>query len=350
MTDQGVTFLFVMGAIALIAVVAFVIYLVNGRRGVEGSSTAEVSGKSSRVIWFEYVIAAVALTVIIAVGIILLFHIYPDGELARSGWRKDTRSDVFLSIMLLAIGGALVSFIIGVFIRRSNSTEPTLSREPESISADGAHKLASGSGIVGLLCILVGFLVFVWIAVGRPEQYQLMHHLLYPATFAVALVLVFDKATRVWSIKQPGETFREWVFCDAIVFLLFLAFLNLIQHADGETYVSIFWDVIHIAAFFLVFWLIDRRVTRYRFLVGYLYLALVPVLLWIWKMVQEQPAGAESGWWDSVWPFFFLGVIFGVIELIALVATRGTQRQAAGGLRDALFVALYGILLISVAA
>ena len=37
-----------------------------------------------------------------------------------------------------------------------------------------------------------------------------MVHLIYPAALGVALVLLFDKATRGWSAKGGGDTAREW--------------------------------------------------------------------------------------------------------------------------------------------
>ena len=165
----------------------------------------------------------------------------------------------------------------------------------------------------------------------------------------MALVLLFDKATREWSIKRSGETLREWAFCDAMVFFLFLAFLNVVQHGDGATYRGLFWDVVNIVGFFVVFWMVDRRATRYRFLVAYVYFTLMPLLLLVWRTVQAYEVLPDSSWWDSIWPFFFLGLIFTLIEVMVLIGTRGSGKQGAGGVRDVLFLVIYGILLVSVA-
>ena len=129
---------------------------------------------------------------------------------------------------------------------------------------------------------------------------------------------MFDKATRAWSIKAKGEPFREWVFCDAAVFLVFLGFLNLIQYAAAESYSALFWDLLNLVLFFFVFWLVDRKVTRYRFLVAYGYFFAAPILLYIWQWVHAVEDIVETvAWWSSVWPFVVLAIVFMVIEIIA---------------------------------
>jgi len=84
-------------------------------------------------------------------------------------------------------------------------------------------------------------------------------------------------------------------------------------------------------------------------IVGYVYFTLVPLLLLVWRTAQGHEVLPESSWWESVWPFFFVGLIFTLIEVMVLIGTRSSGRQGAGGVRDVLFVVIYGILLLSVA-
>ena len=346
---QSIAFVFVMGGVAVIAVLAFIAYLLMRQPNSRARATDDVAREGKRLLWMEYLLAIVVLLVVVVGGITLVIQTYPEAGAVQSGWRVDSRSHVFLTIMGVSVVVALLAFVIGVFVRwpkkpRIDSVSKRGIDDPAS-----ATETSAGAGILGLLCLFVALLLLNWVAVERVDQYRLILHLLYPATLGVALVLLFDKATRDWSIKQPGEALREWVFCDLMVFFLFLAFLNVVRHGDGDTYSALFWDVVNIVAFFLVFWVLDRRVTRYRFLVGYVYFTLVPLLLLIWRTVQGHEVLAESSWWESVWPFFLVGLIFALIEVMVLIGTRSSGRQGAGGVRDVLFVVIYGMLLLSVA-
>ena len=346
---QSIAFVFVMGGIAVIAVLAFIAYLLMRQPNSRARATDDVAREGKRLLWMEYLLAIVVLLVVVVGGITLVIQTYSEAGAVQSGWRADSRSHVFLTIMGVSVVVALLAFVIGVFVRwpkkpRIDSVSKRGIDDPTSTTETSA-----GAGILGLLCLFVALLLLNWVAVERADQYRLILHLLYPATLGVALVLLFDKATRDWSIKQPGEALREWVFCDLMVFFLFLAFLNVVRHGDGDTYSALFWDVVNIVAFFLVFWVLDRKVTRYRFLVGYVYFTLVPLLLLIWRTVQGHEVLAESSWWESVWPFFLVGLIFALIEVMVLIGTRSSGRQGAGGVRDVLFVVIYGILLLSVA-
>ena len=107
--------------------------------------------------------------------------------------------------------------------------------------------------------------------------------------------------------------------------------------------------MLHLAAFFLVFWLLDRRLTRLRFLAAYLYLMLLPILLLIWRAMQGVPAAKDADWWEH--------------DLAAVLPRRrlfrpGTDRryrverprdkQAVPAIKDGhLYVVLVGITLIS---
>jgi hypothetical protein len=167
--------------------------------------------------------------------------------------------------------------------------------------------------------------------------------LVYPAAMGVALVLLLDKAARSWGSKNGVEAFREWLFCDLLIFLLVLAFLNLRSVAKPDAYSSSFWDILNVVLFFAAFWTIDRSSARGRFLLGYGYLVILPLLLLIWDL--SQGVAAANSWWASIWPFVILAAAFFVLEAIALVAS-AAQRQILPLFKDALFVVLYAVLLI----
>ena len=347
METQPLTFILVMAALALIGVVVFVVYLVV--RNKEGLSVHATSGSvpSSGQRWFEYLLAVLALIALVVAVIVVIVFLYPSGIALETTWRGETRSMVFLMAMLVVGLGALVAFVIGMFARRRTRVPVAQTESGSASSASDPVETPAGTRLLGLLVLVAAFLVLNWVYVDTIGQYRLMASLIYPAVLGVALVLLFDKATRAWSIKAKGEPFREWVFCDAAVFLIFLGFLNLIQFAVAESYNALFWDLLNLVLFFFVFWLVDRKVTRYRFLVAYAYFVLAPVLLYVWQLVHTVEDVVETvAWWSSVWPFVILAIIFMVIEIIALIATRGSQKQGGGAVRDTVFIVLYGILLL----
>ena len=104
--------------------------------------------------------------------------------------------------------------------------------------------------------------------------------------------------------------------------------------------------MVHIAAFFFVFWCLDRTSMRGRFLVGFGYLTLLPLLLVLWRWVQEIEAPAETAWWSTVWPVFFLALAFFVLEIISLLVLRDNRGHVVPAVKDTLFVVLYAIFLI----
>ena len=350
METQPLTFILVMAALALIGVAVFVIYLVV--RNKEGLSVGTLSEgvPSSGQRWFEYLLAVLALVGLVVAVIVVIVFLYPSGIALETAWRGETRSMVFLVAMLIIGLGALVAFVIGMFTRRRIGSPAFGPEGALPSSMPDTVETPAGTRLLGLLVLVVAFLVLNWVYGDTIGQYRLMVGLVYPAVLGVALVLLFDKATRAWSIKAKGEPFREWVFCDAAVFLIFLGFVNLIQFAVAESYNALFWDLLNLVLFFFVFWLVDRKVTRYRFLVAYAYFVLAPVLLYIWQLVHTVEDVVETvAWWSSVWPFVILAIIFIVIEIIALIATRGSQRQGGGAVRDTVFIVLYGILLLGAA-
>jgi hypothetical protein len=342
--QRAAVFVEVMAAIAAVAVVAFVIFLIAGyaRRGREGGAEGHDSARAAR--WFQ-VLLAVALVVAV-VGLFvwqLWFGAQP--EPAAADWRAGDRSLIFFVIMAALGALALLAFLIFLVARARPAPKPAAA-SPDAAAAEPGVETPSATRLLGLLLLGLAFLLLNWIALSPEAQYGLMLRLVYPAALAVALVLLFDKATRAWSVKGAAETVREWLLCDGLVFLLILGFLNLAGAAAGESYGAMFWDFLFVALFFVTFWLLDRKLTRYRFLVAYGYLILAPILLLIWRLFQEWAAPVGLSWWGTIWPFFFLAVIFFVLEIIALVATREADRHLVPAIKDAVFVALYGVLLI----
>ena len=122
--------------------------------------------------------------------------------------------------------------------------------------------------------------------------------------------------------------------------------VNLLNVTDPATYAGMLWDMIHVAAFLLVLWITDRKTARLRFLLVHAYLIALPILLLIWQsqMGVETPEGIN--WWETIWPFFFLAIIFFVVELIIQIATPRDGGHGIGTLKDVVFLALYVIFLI----
>ena len=95
--------------------------------------------------------------------------------------------------------------------------------------------------------------------------------------------------------------------------------------------------------FFIAFWVIDRTAARGRFLIGYGYLVVLPVLLLIWQTLLG--IAAPASWWASLWPFLILAGVFFILEAVTLVASAG-ERQTLPAVKDTVFVVLYAVLLI----
>ena len=76
---------------------------------------------------------------------------------------------------------------------------------------------------------------------------------------------------------------------------------------------------------------------------------LMPILLMIWRIVLAVPEPEPQAWsfWSSIWPFFILGIIFFVLEIISLVAMGENEQQTVPAIKDGLFVVIYAILLLS---
>ena len=355
MEDRSVAFLEIMIGIAVAAVIAFLILLTTVRaRRAQGQdepsshrSARHQDAASLRSRWPQLLLA-VAFLVVVTLIVLWQFPPFGGSGAAESTWRTQPNALVFFIVMLAAGGLGLLAFLFYVFMRAQPPTTIAGAEAAVSPKATEAAGFASPAGtrLLGLLLLAFAFLLLNWIYVPRPLQYSMVLQLVYPAALAVALVLMFDKATRSWSAKNSGESFREWLLCDVVVFLLVLGFLNLLEAKSGEKYASMTWDVLHVVLFFGVFWLLDRTSVRLRFLSAYAYLTGMPILLLIWREAQGIAAPAEQGWWSTIWPVFFLGVIFFVLELIAVIASRDRSKQTLPAAKDLLFVVLLAVLLI----
>ena len=385
MANQQIDFLLIMGAIAVVGIAAFLILLV-ARSSISAPADDGEGGRQTYVPrWYEFVLGFIALLV---VTIVLVLQILPDAppvvpeaptetvaetdaeasaeagteadaeaqppaEADPADWRTGSRGHGFFIVMMVLGGLAFIAFLILLFSRILRAgpeprPAPAAPTHTESAEPTGRHT-SSPLRLIGLLAFIVIVLILNWTALDRATQQAVMLSLLYPATLAVALVLLFDKASRSWSVKGAGETVREWMFCDAIVLLLILGYLNLRGFVPGEeqSYGAMFWDMVHIAAFFLIFWVVDRTTARLRFLLAYGVITLLPILLLIWRVVLGVVAPEGQSWWETIWPVFLLALIFFVLEIILLIASRDTERHGIGGAKDAIFFILYGIALLS---
>jgi len=347
MDSRSAIFLQVMIGVAVVGLVGFLVVLIG--RYLRGPLAAgkQGGGLAVRARWPELLLALVAA---LAVALIVIWQFPPiDGAApAAKSWRTEPRTLVFFIVMLAAAGAGLLAFLIYLFARpQAPPASATASEEAQAAAAEPAQHVTPAAGrLLGLLLLGIAILLLGWIAVPKAQQYGMMLYMVYPASFAVALVMLFDKATRSWSIKPAAATMREWLQCDAITFLLVLAFLKLLATNAGAKYAAMHWDLLHIAAFFFVFWLLDRTTSRLRFLIAYAYFIALPILLLIWQSAQAIAAPKDAGFWDGVWPFFGLAVIFFVLEIFVLAARRGPETSVLPALKDTVFVVAYGVLLL----
>ncbi len=342
MDSRSLAFVEAMIGIGVVGLLAFAIFFIARlARGEAGEATGPR--------WIGVTLAVVLLVGVVAVAVWRAAPLLGLSE--ESGdWRDQSGTLVFLLIMLAVAVVGLLAFVIFLLSRAGRRAPAAPVVEPTSEQTP--VETGSGARVLGLLLLGLAFLMLNWIYVAPALQYQMMLHLVYPASLAVALVLLFDKATRSWSVKGPGATVREWLFCDALVFLLFLAFLNLLDGAGGDGYGAMICDFAFIVAFFFVFWVVDRSTTRIRFLLAYAFLVLAPILLLLWRGLRavpeapEAPEIAEPSWWGTIWPVFALAVLFFLLEIIALFTARDSNKQLVPAIKDAVFLVLYAILLI----
>ena len=339
MSTIGIVALVVLAVVAAALVIVAAVRLGRARRPSPGEAAAR-----KRPSWYEILLAVVLLLALAILAISFAVEVTSGGS-ASEGWRSGARSDLFLGVML-AVAALALLFLVAFLLARLPATGTTPPKsEAGAVQAETVRDPA-GSRLVGLLLVAVGILLVGWVYLSPAARADLMAQVLYPATIAVAIVLLFDKATRSWTPKTPTEGFREWLLCDLILIALVLGFLNLKQLEGRDAYGGFFWDMVHIAAFFVVFWCLDRTSMRGRFLVGFGYLTLLPLLLVLWRWVQEIEAPAETAWWSTVWPVFFLALVFFVLEIISLLVLRDNRGHIVPAVKDTLFVVLYAIILI----
>ena len=312
-------------------------------RGAKPGAAAAGERRGAR--WYEVVLAAVLAALLVAAVVAAAWWSRGAGD-----WRGETAGDVFLAAMLAVAAVAAIAFLVYLIVRAVRRPGRRRGREQEGDAVESP----AGVRLLGLALLAVLFLVTAWVHAPPALAHALVANLLYPAAFALALVLLFDKASRAWAVKGAGVSFREWLHCDAITILLVLGYFNLESNAVPEEYSALFWDALHVVLFVFVFWLLDRKFTRLRWLVGLAYLALLPVLLWIWRLTLDIAAPEDLSWWSTPWPFIALGLIACAVEIIALAATgRGEDDRGDGTaghiVKDALFFVLYGGLLIAAA-
>lgn len=340
MSTLGIVALVVLAMVAAVLVVVAAVRLGRARRPSPGEAAAR---KGPR--WYEVLLAIVLVLVLVILAITSTVEITSGGA-ASEGWRAETRSDLFLGVML-AVAALALLFLVAFLLARLPVSGPSAPGGEGGTVQTGTVRDPAGSRLVGLLLVAVGFLLLGWVWLDLAGRADLMEQVLYPASIAVAIVLLFDKATRSWTPKTRTEGFREWLLCDLILITLVLGFLNLKQLEARDAYGGFFWDMVHIAAFFLVFWCLDRTSMRGRFLVGFGYLTLLPLLLVLWRWVQEIEAPADVGWWSTIWPVFFLALVFFVLEIISLLVLRDSRGHVVPAIKDALFVVLYAVFLIA---
>ena len=340
MSTLGIVALVVLAVVAAVLVVVAAVRLGRARRPSSGEAAAR-KGPS----WYEILLAIVLVLVLVILAITSVVEITSGGA-ASEGWRAETRSDLFLGVMLAVAALALLFLVAFLLARLPVSGPSARGGEGGTVQTETVRDPA-GSRLVGLLLVAVGFLLLGWVWLDLAARADLMVQVLYPASIAVAIVLLFDKATRSWTPKTRTEGFREWLLCDLILITLVLGFLNLKALEARDAYGGFFWDMVHIAAFFLVFWCLDRTSMRGRFLVGFGYLVLLPLLLVLWRWVQEIEAPADIGWWSTIWPVFFLALAFFVLEIISLLVLRDPRGHVVPAIKDALFVVLYAVFLIA---
>ena len=341
-----------MVVIAIIGVLAFLIALLvrsAQRPQTAGGAPGEPAAQQPR--WYEFTLALLLLAAIAAFVIWLIAN---GGQWAWGDtfedWRSDTRTIIFAAVMVaLGVIGLVVSFAYTL----AQSTRPALPAVPprageaaaEKAPADvpAAASIPAAPRILGLVGLVVAVVLLCWIGLAHAAQHALLAQLVYPASLGVALVLILDKATRAWGGKSAAEAVREWLLCDLLVFLLLLAFLNLRSVDKTEAYAASFWDILNLVLFFAAFWVIDRTASRSRFLIGYGYLVILPVLFLIWATTQG--VAAPASWWGSMWPFLILAAVFFILEVVTLVSAAG-ERHVLPALKDAVFVVIYLVLLI----
>jgi MFS family permease len=352
--SRSIAFLEVMIALGVIGILAFLVFLISRFAMQNRAKTTPGKAVSYTPQWYEFLLAAI---IVIIAAILFLWQFPPGG---RADWGEDARSMTFFVIMMIICALGIIVFLLTIFWRLAHRPKevleeglsgalavPTAPAAAPEEAPKASHESPSAVRLLGLLGFIVAFLILNWVWVPAADQYFLMLNLIYPAGLVVALVLLFDKVNRAWNVKLPGEVIREWFYLDAILFLYILGYLNLRQSGGGEAYAALFWDVVQVVGFLFVFWIIDRKTSSLRFLLTHIYFLALPILLLIWRTVQDVKIVPDISWWSTIWPFFALAAVFLVLELIILIVNRENDNQTVGTVKDVIFLILYVILLIA---
>jgi hypothetical protein len=345
-----------MAGIGVLGLVAFLILLVA--RPAVGTQAAG-GGARDRPNWVGFLLGAAAILVLV---VLILWQLGPwtgTRDAATNG-NGDARGLTFLVVMMIIGGAGLILFLIAMFWRAARHSSNPNGAGPSRHDAvstaasplpsvQASHETPSATRLLGLLGFGIAYLVVNWSSVPHVQQYQMMLHLVYPTGFIVALVMLFDKASRAWHVKPPGETLREWLYCDALLVLYLFGYLNLLsvgaKEGAGDAYRGMFWDFLHVAGLLLVIWIVDRKTWRSRILLANAWLILLPLLLLIWRNAHEIVLAEQTPWWGTIWPFFFLALAFFILEVIVLIANR--NNASIGVVKDLIFMILYVIFLIA---
>ena len=114
MEPKSTAFVIIMVAIAIIAVIVWLVYLVIRRKT---PSSQQNHGKPEGSRWYEYLLATILLAVLAVVVVWLLFSgIYGnpagDGDSAGENWRSGIQAIVFVTVFAAAAGLGLLVFLI----------------------------------------------------------------------------------------------------------------------------------------------------------------------------------------------------------------------------------------------
>ena len=103
-----------MAAIAGAAIVVWLVYLVVGRRAAAGAPARPAGSR-----WYQYLLAAGLLITLLVTGVLLLIwglNGAPD-DASSVNWRSGDKTTVFVVILAVGAGLALLAFLIAVFSR-----------------------------------------------------------------------------------------------------------------------------------------------------------------------------------------------------------------------------------------
>lgn len=362
MDSRSVAFLEVMAAIGIVGLVAFLIFLVSRPALATQAASGATRHRSQ---WVELLLAAAAVLICVIV-LLWQFGKWSGEGGAGSGGDADPRATTFFFVMMIIGAAGLVLFLVAMFWRIAPAARGPVNADAASAdhaapaiavgaasatTVKASHETPSATRLLGLLALGIAYLVVNWSSISYAQQYQMMLHLMYPAGFIVALVMLFDKASRAWHIKPPAATLREWLYCDAVLALYLFGYLNLLSVAtmDGaaEAYRGMFWDFLHVAGLLLVLWIVDRKTWRLRLLCANAWLIVLPLLLLVWRSAHGVEMVEPVSWWGTIWPFLFLALVFFVLEVIVLIAGRDNPNDGIGIAKDVVYLVLYVAFLIA---